>query len=115
MTPDRLTGETVSWDALPAQEGAHHPVRLRSSSAIKASIASGASIGLPRSSSMQRNARSIDEKAAATHAFADQFLPAIASGEIKPIVDRTFPAAEAKDAYKYLASNESFGKVVLEF
>ena len=28
---------------------------------------------------------------------------------------RTFPAADAKDAYQYLASNESFGKVVLEF
>ncbi|HTH50283.1 MAG TPA: NAD(P)H-quinone oxidoreductase [Pyrinomonadaceae bacterium] len=60
-------------------------------------------------------ARSVEEKAAATRAFADDFLETIAGSEIKPVVDRIFPAAEAKDAYKYLASNESFGKVVLEF
>jgi NADPH2:quinone reductase len=60
-------------------------------------------------------ARSLDEKEAATRAFADDFLELFSTGEIKPVVDRTFPAGAVKDAYKYLASNESFGKVVLEF
>jgi len=59
--------------------------------------------------------RSIEEKSAVTRAFADQFLGLVENGEIKPVVDRVFGAAEARDAYKYLASNESFGKVVLEF
>jgi NADPH2:quinone reductase len=59
--------------------------------------------------------RSPEEKATVSHLFADAFLDAFAKGEIKPVVDRTFPAPEAKQAYKYLASNESFGKVVLEF
>jgi putative PIG3 family NAD(P)H quinone oxidoreductase len=59
--------------------------------------------------------RSTEEKAAATQAFANDFLQAIASGKITPVVDRVFPVAEAREAYAYLASNESFGKVVLEF
>jgi len=31
------------------------------------------------------------------------------------VIDSTFPAEQAKTAYEYLASNESFGKVVIEF
>jgi NADPH2:quinone reductase len=60
-------------------------------------------------------ARSVEEKAEATGRFSNEFLPLIAGGNIRPVIDRTFPAAEARAAYKYLASNESFGKVVLEF
>ncbi|MBE7515089.1 MAG: NAD(P)H-quinone oxidoreductase [Chloracidobacterium sp.] len=60
-------------------------------------------------------ARSMAEKAAATRAFASQFIPKIASGEITPVIDRIFPAAEVREAYRYLASNKSFGKVILEF
>jgi len=60
-------------------------------------------------------ARPIDEKESATRAFADTFLPAFETGSLKAVIDRTFPAAEAKAAYEYLASNESFGKVVIEF
>ena len=59
--------------------------------------------------------RSTDEKAAATNAFADAFLDSFSSGGIKPVIDRTFAVAHAKEAYRYLASNVSFGKVVLEF
>lgn len=59
--------------------------------------------------------RSVDEKAKASRQFADHALPLLASGHIVPNIDRVFPAAEAADAYKYLASNESFGKVVLRF
>lgn len=60
-------------------------------------------------------ARTIDEKAAATRKFADDIIPLLASGRIKPNLDRVFAAADVIDAYRYLASNESFGKVVLEF
>lgn len=60
-------------------------------------------------------ARPIGEKEAATRAFEKDFLGLFATGEIKPMVDRTFPAEQAREAYKYLASNESFGKVVIEF
>ena len=59
-------------------------------------------------------ARSIEEKAEATRAFADFALPLFENGRIRPNLDRVFPAERAVEAYRYLASNESFGKVVLE-
>lgn len=60
-------------------------------------------------------ARSIEEKAAATKAFADFALPLFESGNIRATVDKVFPAEKVREAYRYLASNASFGKVVLEF
>ena len=60
-------------------------------------------------------ARTIVEKADATSAFISAMMSRIANGEIKPNVDRVFAAADAREAYEYLASNESFGKVILEF
>jgi NADPH:quinone reductase-like Zn-dependent oxidoreductase len=36
------------------------------------------------------------------------------AGELRPIVDRVFPFAEARAAYEYLARGEQFGKVVVE-
>lgn len=59
--------------------------------------------------------RSLDEKAQATRRFAGDVLPLLESGQIKPNLDRVFAAEDVADAYKYLESNESFGKVVLEF
>jgi len=59
--------------------------------------------------------RSIAEKAEAVRAFAADVVPLLENGQIRPNLDKTFSADKACDAYKYLASNESFGKVVLEF
>ena len=59
--------------------------------------------------------RSIAEKAEAVREFAADVVPLLANGQIRPNLDKTFSADKACDAYKYLASNESFGKVVLEF
>ena len=59
--------------------------------------------------------RSIEEKAAATKAFADFALPLFENGAIRPTLDKVFPAENVREAYRYLASNASFGKVVLEF
>lgn len=59
--------------------------------------------------------RSLQEKAAATMAFAEAMLPLFDAGGLKANLDRAFPANEAAAAYRYLESNESFGKVVLEF
>ena len=59
--------------------------------------------------------RSIVEKADATQKFVAEVIPLLSSGKVKPNIDRVFPVEDVVDAYKYLASNESFGKVVLEF
>ena len=59
--------------------------------------------------------RSTEEKAAATKAFVKDVIPLFETGQIKPNVDRVFAAAEIQQAHRYLESNESFGKVVIEF
>ena len=38
----------------------------------------------------------------------------LGNGALKPIVDRVYPMAAARDAYAHLAKGEQFGKVVLE-
>jgi NADPH:quinone reductase-like Zn-dependent oxidoreductase len=36
----------------------------------------------------------------------------VASGHLKPVIDRTFPLASCADAHRYLESGDQFGKVV---
>ena len=59
--------------------------------------------------------RSVAEKALATKLFTAQVVPLLASGAVKPNVDRVFKLDEVRQAHEYLESNTSFGKVVLEF
>lgn len=59
-------------------------------------------------------ARPLEEKAAATQLFAKSVIPHIQSGGINPVIDRTFPLAEAAAALAYMATNANFGKIVLE-
>lgn len=58
--------------------------------------------------------RSTEEKASATRLFAEQVVPLLAKGVVKPTVDRVFSASEVRAAHEYLESNQSFGKVVLQ-
>jgi NADPH:quinone reductase len=53
------------------------------------------------------------EKAAATVRFTREVVPLLAAGRLRPVTERVFPLAQANQAYDYLASNESFGKVIL--
>jgi putative PIG3 family NAD(P)H quinone oxidoreductase len=57
--------------------------------------------------------RSLAEKLAITDAFKAEVLPLFASGKMKPIVDATYPIADAAAAHDYVAANKNFGKVVL--
>jgi NADPH:quinone reductase-like Zn-dependent oxidoreductase len=58
-------------------------------------------------------ARSRHEKAVATAAFAAQVVPLLARGLFSVVVERTFPLADAQQAYDLVAANTTFGKVVL--
>ena len=40
---------------------------------------------------------------------------AIARNALKPVIDRTFPFAEAREALAYMESGSHFGKIVLKF
>jgi len=59
-------------------------------------------------------ARPIEEKITATRAFATQVVPLLASGTLRPVVDRVFPLAQIAAAHRHLESNATFGKVVLD-
>lgn len=59
--------------------------------------------------------RSAEEKASAMKGFESDIVPLFASGTIRPNLDRVFSFDEVERAYSYLESNESFGKVVLEW
>ncbi len=58
-------------------------------------------------------ARPLEEKIALTNQVIRHVLPLIASGAIKPVVDRVFPLAEAGEAHRYMESNANFGKIIL--
>jgi putative PIG3 family NAD(P)H quinone oxidoreductase len=58
-------------------------------------------------------ARTVDEKTAATDAFARDVVPLIATGTVVPVVARTFALDDARAAYDLLASDAVFGKIVL--
>jgi len=60
-------------------------------------------------------ARPTDEKADAVQRFSDEVVPLLATGKVRPNVDRVFSVGEVQEAHAYLESNESFGKVIFEF
>jgi NADPH2:quinone reductase len=58
-------------------------------------------------------ARSVEEKRGATAAFAKDLLPLFAGKQLAPVVDRVYALADIRAAHERLASNETFGKVVI--
>ena len=58
-------------------------------------------------------ARGLEEKRAVTAAFAREVVPLVASTAVRPTVDVVFDLADIARAHERLASNETFGKVVL--
>lgn len=59
-------------------------------------------------------ARPLEEKIAATRAFAAQVVPLLLRDVVRPVVDKIFPLDEIADAHRHLESNTTFGKVVIE-
>ncbi len=57
--------------------------------------------------------RSADEKARLTAEIERVVWPWIAAGKLKPIIDATFPLADAAKAHAHLEAGEHVGKVVL--
>jgi putative PIG3 family NAD(P)H quinone oxidoreductase len=59
--------------------------------------------------------RSREEKTRLLAAFRERVLPLFASGQVHPVVDRAFPAADVVEAHRYLEANRNFGSVVLSW
>jgi putative PIG3 family NAD(P)H quinone oxidoreductase len=57
--------------------------------------------------------RSIEEKRVVAAAFARDVVPLFASAVLRPNVDVVFDLADIRDAHARLASNKTFGKIVI--
>ncbi|MBM3226753.1 MAG: NAD(P)H-quinone oxidoreductase [Candidatus Tectomicrobia bacterium] len=57
--------------------------------------------------------QSLDNKIAMTQRFQERWLPLLAQGHIRPIIDTTFPLAEAAAAHQYMEENRNVGKIML--
>jgi putative PIG3 family NAD(P)H quinone oxidoreductase len=58
-------------------------------------------------------ARSVAEKGAIASALREHVWPLVESGQVKPVVYRTFPFRDASAAHRLMESGEHIGKVVL--
>jgi putative PIG3 family NAD(P)H quinone oxidoreductase len=57
--------------------------------------------------------RPVEEKAAIVASVVEHVWPLVADGMVRPVVDATFPLAQAADAHRRLESSEHVGKVLL--
>ncbi len=57
--------------------------------------------------------RSLEEKRIVTAEFVRDVVPLFASGVLRATVDSVFDLADIRQAHEHLASNKSFGKIVL--
>lgn len=57
--------------------------------------------------------RSIAQKAEAVAAFVDEVGPLLDDGRVQPVVEQILPLEDAATAYDLLASDSTFGKVIL--
>jgi len=59
--------------------------------------------------------RSNDEKGAIRDALLREVWPLVASGRIKPVIDRIFPFEKAQEAHTRMAESAHIGKILLSF
>ena len=57
--------------------------------------------------------RTPEESLACSERFATHLLGAVAKGDLKPVLDRTFPFERLADAHAYMLGNTQTGKIVL--
>jgi putative PIG3 family NAD(P)H quinone oxidoreductase len=58
-------------------------------------------------------ARSVAEKGAVAEALRREIWPLIAGGRIRPVIDSTFPLADAAQAHARMETSQHIGKIVL--
>ena len=57
--------------------------------------------------------RPLFEKAELMKTLEDRIWPKFESGEISPVIEKIFPIQEAEEAHRFMASNETIGKLLL--
>jgi NADPH2:quinone reductase len=58
--------------------------------------------------------RPLEEKIDAARILSRHLAPLFATRHLEPVIDKVLPLARAAEAHAYMASNDGFGKVVLE-
>jgi tumor protein p53-inducible protein 3 len=59
--------------------------------------------------------RTLDDKIAIVTRFIKEIMPGFDKGELAPVIDSTFKMSDVRQAAERLQSNETFGKVTLEW
>src|SRR5205823_4774987 len=57
--------------------------------------------------------RPVADKAAIARNLRDKVWPLIEAGKVRPVIDRTFPLAEAAAAHRLMESSRHIGKILL--
>ena len=60
-------------------------------------------------------ARSNEEKAVITESFRKDVLPLLASGAVRPVIDRVLPVSKAEEGHQAMREGHHFGKIVLSW
>jgi len=60
-------------------------------------------------------ARPLEEKISLARDFAEHGVPLFETGKLRPVVDRVFSFSEVRAAHELMASNKTFGKIVLRW
>jgi putative PIG3 family NAD(P)H quinone oxidoreductase len=58
-------------------------------------------------------ARSVEEKGAIASALRERVWPLLASGRVRPVIDRILPFEQATEAHRVMEASEHIGKIVL--
>lgn len=58
--------------------------------------------------------RALEKKMALVQQFHKEAGPLLASGRVKPVIDRVYPLSEIQEAHRYLESNQSIGKILIQ-
>lgn len=138
FTDGELDVDALAWSIVEATEGgAHVTIDLAGGRYVEADIAAAAvegrivlvgmvagnRAGFPIHVVMGKRltiigtvlrARNAQEKAAATEGFVRDVVPLLADGRIAPVVETVVPLDQAADAYDLVASDATFGKVILD-
>jgi putative PIG3 family NAD(P)H quinone oxidoreductase len=110
--------DMVGGDYLPrnlsclAEDGRHVSIAVQRGSSGEINIARVMMRRLTLTGSTLR-ARSVAFKALVADEIARSVWPFVEEGRLKPVVDSTFPLAEAADAHRRMEAGEHVGKIVL--
>jgi NADPH:quinone reductase len=111
--------DMVGGDYLPrnldclSEEGRHVSIAFQRGAAAELPIAKVMGKRLTLTGSFLRP-RSAEFKAMVADELANLVWPFVAEERLKPVIDSTFPLAEAAEAHRRMESGEHVGKIVLE-